>query len=189
VTETTKGGNIILSDLRIPDEVRPGETFTAQAVVKNGAAAIGPFDPDKCGLVPPGYKLKVVFTGPDGRENVKGPDCLGTTEIGSRSRTYEATFTAPESGLARVDALVRLPGSGKETSPLREETPVSTTATETPDAPGDSGSGGGWLDDSPDAPDGSGPFSELEGAASVATVLIVLVAVAWALDSGAELAG
>jgi hypothetical protein len=192
MAETTKGGNIILSDLRLPDEVRPGETFSAEAVVKNGAAYINPFDGDKCGLAPPGYKLEVVFSGPNGREKVKGPDCLGTTEIGSRSRTYSATFTAPKSGLTAVDVLVRLPGSGKKTSPLRETAPVSTTGTENPDSPGSDGSGGGgWFGDgaSGDNSSGSGPFADLENAANIGAALVVLLVIAWVLDSGAEIAG
>jgi hypothetical protein len=157
----TKGGNIILSDVRVPDYVEPGESFEVEAVVSNGALAIAPWDPDYCGnySTDEGYKIAVEFEGPDGRSVTKR-DCIGMTEVGTRDVTYTATFTAAQSGAARVEALVRMPGSGKETAVVSASADVTEQAPEQSDGPtpgdGDSSGGGNpWdLDDDNPIPDG-----------------------------------
>ncbi|WP_254272174.1 hypothetical protein [Haloarcula marina] len=70
----TKGGNIILRRVDVPDHVDPGESFEVDALVSNGAAYINPWDGDKCGLAPPGYTIEVDFHGPDGATRTKGAD-------------------------------------------------------------------------------------------------------------------
>jgi len=171
VSESVKSGNIILRDVSLPDDVAPGETFRVEAEVSNGAAYINPWDPDKCGLAPPGYSIEVVFEGPGGQSVVKGPDCLTTTEVGTRDRTYSATFTAPTAGRARVEAYVRLPGSGKRTQAMDASASISEGAPAVPDDPDDGGDGGG----------GSGP--DIEGSAKWIGIAIVAVALAWGADS------
>lgn len=152
----TKGGNIILSDVRVPDYVEPGESFEVEAVVSNGAAYINPWDPDKCGLAPPGYKIAVEFEGPDGRTITKRA-CHTTTEVGTRDVTYTATFSAPESGSARVEAKVRMRGSGKETPVVSASADVTEQSPEQSDGPtpgdGDGGGGNPWGNNAPEAPD------------------------------------
>jgi|GEM_PF-5040512 len=179
---STKGGNIILSRVSAPDNVEPGESFTVEALVSNGAAYINPWDPDKCGLAPPGYTLEVVFSGPGG-ERTAGPACHTTTEIGTRDETYTATFTAPESGgTVDVEAEVVLPGSGKSTSAEGDTVTVTSTRPEEPEDPGSnssggSGGGGGGGGGMPNF-SGSNPVDSLEsGAAAIGAVAVLLLLV------------
>jgi len=178
MSESTKGGNIILRSLSVPDDVEPGETFRAEAEVSNGAAYINPWDPDKCGLAPPGYKLEVVFEGPGGQSVVKGPACQPTTEVGTNDETYSATFTAPTAGRARVEVFVRLPGSGKRTQAIDASASVSEGEPAAPDYPGDDGDRG-------DGGDGGGSSSgpNIEGSAKWVAVAFVALALAWGADS------
>ncbi|WP_254272194.1 hypothetical protein [Haloarcula marina] len=145
----TKGGNIILRRVDVPDHVDPGESFEVDALVSNGAAYINPWDGDKCGLAPPGYTIEVDFHGPDGATRTKGPMCHTTTEVGTRDETYTATFTAPEDGgEVEIEANVRLPGSGMETGTESAVLTVAEGHVPTPEPPGDdsNGDGGGGLD-------------------------------------------
>jgi hypothetical protein len=179
-----KGGNVILRDVRVPDYVRPGEAFQAEADVSNGAAYINPWDPDKCGLAPPGYNIAVKFDGPDGRTVTKRA-CHTTTEVGTRDKTYTATFTAPQDGTsAYVSANVILSGSGQQTGELSASAAVTQS---TPDAPADSGSSTDDDGDSsrPWTPDKDPP--NLPNPADVGTgVLLALLLVGVALLSGRD---
>lgn len=179
----TKGGNIVLRDVRVPDSVRPGESFTAEAEVSNGAAYINPWDPDKCGLAPPGYKIAVEFEGPDGRTVTK-PACHTTTEVGSRDVTYSADFTAPDSGAARVEAKVRMRGSGKETAVVSASADVTDQAPEEPDDPTSGGGGNPW-----DLPDGGDNPIPDGGDVGLGVVLALLLVGGVLLTSGGPAVG
>lgn len=196
MTQRAKGGNIRLDEVRVPDTVRPGQTFTAEVDVSNGAKYINPFDGDKCGLAPPGYKINVEATGPDG-EAKDDDDCLGTTEVGVRTRTYTFDFTAPQSGEATVSANVTLRDSGEETGPERDTAEVSASAPENPDDPqddeanNDSGFNnpfnGGGGDGGGDGGGGGLPIPGLGGGSSEAIVgLVALLAVAWIISSSSD---
>lgn len=186
MSESTKDGNVILRSISVPDRVEPGETFQAEALVSNGAAWIGPFDPDFCDSND-GYRLSVVFEGPEGQRQVDGPKCHGLTAVRSKDETYSATFTAPQTGTATVEAFVRLPGSGKETGTVADSATVSATAGREPDTGDDS------EDDSnecpPWNPNCNSSDAGIGGAANAVFLLILLAILAWLADSGADLAG
>lgn len=185
----TKGGNVILRRVRTPDNVRPGESFEVEVDVSNGAAFIGPLEPDKCGLAPPGYKIEVVAIGPKGETQTKD-DCITTTEVGTRDETYSFTFQAPETtGQWSVGGNVRMRGSGKETGRVGGSLTVTNSPPKDAAAESDSGSsrqdngdGGGGTPDLPlsgdDLPDGN-----------LVLGVIGLLAVAWIASSGAEVVG
>jgi hypothetical protein len=148
----TKSGNVILREIDVPNQVAPGETFEATVTVSNGAGYINPLDGDKCGLVPPGYKIEVVCEGPDGTRSTD--DCITTTEVGTRDEQYEFVFTAPSGGenSTTVEAHVEMRGSGMSTDDETATVTVSDSAPAQSDSEGDSdnpfdlpsfGSGGG----------------------------------------------
>lgn len=144
--KTTKRGNVILSNVEIPDRIEPGEAFEANATVKNGAAAIGPFDPDRCGGTPVGYKISVEFDGPGFQHRTDGPKCHSITSIGANAREYSATFIAPDFGdEVSVSAEVVMGGSGKRTGEMSDTAALSAEPAETPSDPGDDVSGG-WFE-------------------------------------------
>lgn len=178
--ERTKGGNIALRRVDVPDAVEPGESFEAVATVSNGAAFINPWDGDKCGLAPPGYKLNVVFEGPDGTTIEKGPDCLGTTEIGANEKEYRAVFDAPESGRAEVDAHVRMENSGKTTGVVSASANVSEDAPTSSSPPGGSSNSG--LPDFDGGNGGGGPLAQVNG---LMTMVVVVMLIGALIESGA----
>jgi hypothetical protein len=193
MAETTKGGFVELRQVRAPDHVRPGQTFQVEADVSNGAFVIDPFDPDKCVSSVSGqggYKIVVVFDGPGQTEEVH--DCLRSAAVSTGDETYSTTMTAPESGRAWVDVLVRLPGSGKETGSIS----VSPTVTEEPpkDAPGDTGGDGGdgdsgWTPPWADGDGDDGPFAQVDQAVSAIVLIALLFAIAKLLESGSDILG
>ena len=188
---TTKGGNIILRRVSVPDQVDPGEPYEVNVQVSNGASYINPWEPDKCGLAPPGYKLTVVLRGPSGERLTKGPVCHTTTEIGTRDETDSFTVTAPQSGRAEVSAYVEMENSGKRTDKLEASSLVASEAPAQPDTgssdDGGGGGGSGLFDGSPDPTPGGG--TSFDTYAEGAGLLIVLLAIAWLADSGASIAG
>lgn len=187
---STKGGNIILRRVDAPDSVDPGQTFEVEAKVSNGAAYINPWDPDKCGLAPPGYKLEVEFYGPNGATRTVGPACHTTTEVGTRDETYSATFTAPETeGEVRVEANVRLVNSGKQTGTESATVTVSSGYVPGPEEPG--GDDGGSDDNSgnPLPEFGNGSGTQLKLAAAGLGVLVLLWLLAPYAQLGASLSG
>ena len=191
---TTKGGNIILRRVDTPDRVSPGEGYEIDVTVSNGAAYINPWDPDKCGLAPPGYKINVVIVGPNGERRESGEVCHTTTEIGSREETYSFELVAPETeDYAEVEAHVELVGSGKQTDSVASEFLVDAEESEQPDDPReDPGGDDGGNDDGGSAPwnnpGGSDPSDPLNIGGQMDKLLLVLglIALAWAADSGAE---
>jgi hypothetical protein len=195
VTESTKSGDIILRSVSVPDSVRPGKSFTAEAVVRNGAPFVGPFDDDGCnphsdrGI---GHRLQTVFEGPEYQTKTDGPRCHKRSAVGVNDVTYVATFVAPdETGTVTVSAYVELPGSGKRTDRMESQVTVTADAPAKPEDRDDSGSSDGWFGDGDDSNNNgdSGPFADLESAANVGAALVVLLLLAWVLDSGADLAG
>ena len=188
---TTKGGNIILRRVDTPDRVSPREGYEIDVTVSNGAAYINPWDPDKCGLAPPGYKLNVVIVGPNGERRESGEVCHTTTEVGSREETYSFELVAPESeDYAEVEAHVELVGSGKQTDSVASELLVSAEESEQPDNPRDGGGGndggdGSWTPPVGSTPDPSDPLN-IGGQIDKLLLVLGLIAVAWAADSGAE---
>lgn len=189
---TTKGGNIILRRVSVPDQVDPGEPYEVDVKVSNGAVFINPWDNDRChGDAYDGYKLKVVLTGPNGEELTKGPVCHLRTSIGTKDETYTFTVEAPQSGRAEVSAYVEMEKSGKRTDALEASTVVSSTPAEQPDTgssdDGGGGGGSGLFDGSPDPTPGGG--TSFDTYAKGAGVLLVLLAIAWLADSGASIAG
>lgn len=175
---TTKGGNIILREFSLPNSVRPGESVTAEVEVSNGASVIGPFDPDKCENVNPGYKTRVVLVHPDGTTQKSDTRCHGEAIVGTKDLTYTLTFTPPEtSGTHYYSAYVEMVGSGKTTESVDETVTVTETTPERPEDPSDGDeSGGGWdFGDVPDAPDAGGGV--LGGNLKVIGVLLVVIAV------------
>lgn len=194
MSETTKGGNVVLRSVSVPDTVAPGERFTVEATVRNGAAYIDPFDPDGCNVGASesrGYELEVNFDGPGRQEATDGPACHKSAVVGVNEVVYSTTFQAPETeGPEAVSATVKLLESGKETAAVSDRLTVTENAPSQPedrDGQGDTGPIFGDGSSDPNAPGGSGPFSDLEGTANIVVGLIVVVA--WALDSGAEIAG
>jgi len=188
---TTKGGNIILRRVSVPDQVDPGEPYEVNVQVSNGASYINPWEPDKCGLAPPGYKLTVVLRGPSGERLTKGPVCHTTTEIGTRDETYSFTVTAPQSGRAEVSAYVEMENSGKRTDKLETSTIVSSTPAAQPDSGGgdDGGGSGGASGLFGDSPTPNPTGTSFNTYAKGAGVILVLLSIAWLADSGSDIAG
>lgn len=194
---TTKDGNIILRSVDVPNQVDPGEPFDVDVEVSNGAAYINPWDPDKCGLAPPGYKLRVVLDGPSGEELTKTA-CHTTTEAHTRDETYRFTVSAPDAGRAEVEAHVEMRGSRKRTDTLEASTLVSDERAAQPDpGPNDDSSDSRWNlpgNDDESNDDNSNPFApdvdlDLGQQATLALGVVALLAVAWTVDSGADLLG
>lgn len=173
---STKDGNIVLREFSLPDSVRPGESVTAEVEVSNGALAIGPFDPDRCGTVGPGYKTRVVVVHPDGTEQKSDTRCHGTTEIGTKDLTYSITLTPPEtSDTHYYSAFVEMVGSGETTESVDETVTVTETTPErSDDSSQDDGSGEWDFDTDMPGPDSSGPFG---GNLKVIGMLLVVIAV------------
>lgn len=203
MSKSTKGGNVILRDVRVPDQVSPGETFEVEAEVANGALAINPWDPDACtddSLDDAAYELVVDFNGPNGETRQDGPFCLAITELGTKDTIKTATFTAPStSGTETIGANVRLPGSGKETGEVSDTLVVSGSDAETPEDT-DDGDGGGvdWGgDDDGNGDGGDGPQlpsfgpdgTGLKVAAGFVGVLLLLWLLAPYAQLGASLSG
>jgi len=185
---STKGGNVGLRRVSAPNQVDPGEPFQVDVEVSNGAAYINPWDPDKCGLAPPGYKIEVVLKTPAGETLSKGPLCHTTTEVGTRDVTYTFTVDAPDDpgGRAEVEAHVELAESGKRTDAVEASTLVSDEAASQPSDPG--GGGGGLPDDLPGGGDGgTGPLPDsIGGQVDRAVLLLGLLAVAWIAASASD---
>jgi len=190
---TTKGGNVILRRVSVPDQVDPGEPYEVDVKVSNGAGFINPWDPDRChGDAYDGYKLSVVLEGPNGEALTKGPVCHFRTTIGTKDETYTFTIDAPESGRAEVSAYVQLEHSGKRTDALEASTLVSDEQAAQPD-PGPSDDGGNGNDFIPDT-GGDSPVPDptsgsVDTYAKGAGLILVLIAIAWIADSGASIAG
>lgn len=133
---TTKGGNIILKEFTMPDGVMPGESITAEVEVANGALAIGPFDPDRCGTFSDGYKTQVVLVKPDGSEERSATKCIKKTEVGTKSEFFSFTFSAPETpGDHQYQAYVEMVGSGKTTDRVTESVNVTEQSPTQPSDP------------------------------------------------------
>jgi len=200
--ETTKGGNVILRNVRIPDTVEPGETFAAKADVDNGAAFINLLDPDQCnpGTLNTGYNLSVKFEGPDGTVKEDGPACHGVTENGSQREEYSKDFTAPmDADQATVKAWVVMRDSGKTTDAMSDTAEVSTEDPTQPEDPDDSYGDGpiGWNDGdgNNDDSDQNGPSlpdfglgDKLEGVGLLVVVALGVYLLVELGDSGAEVA-
>lgn len=194
MSESTKGGNVILEQVAVPaDAVEPGEPFEVSADVSNGAAYISFADADDCKRNhTAGYRLEVVFT-VNGETQVAGPACHLTTAVGKRTETYSKTFTVSDSGSVDVEAYVRLPGSGKETGEMSQTVTVTTDEVQESDPPAEED------DESADDDDSDGgnnplagifPFGGGGGGGLNALLgVVVLLAIAWMLDSGSDIAG
>ena len=187
MSESTKGGNVILRSVEAPDSVRSGESFTVEAVVSNGALVITGWDSDLCKghgeAEDGGYELQVVFEGPDGQTHTDGPNCHSTTTDGTRDLTYTATFTAPDYGdEAAVSAYVKLPNSGKRTDAI--ETRVAITDEEPEEPESRDTSGNNWLPGGGGGGDpggGGGPLSQIN---NMVTLIIVVMLIGAVMQSG-----
>jgi len=207
MSERTKGGNVILEQVLVPRTVEPGEPFEVEAKVSNGAGIINPWDKDHCrkpGATGPdgasGYSIEVVFE-VDGETRVSGPTCIRKTAFGKRTNTYSKTFTAPSyGGSVDVEAYVRLPGSGKETGKMSQTVTVSSDDVEETDPPADDDdTGDGNDNDGDDDNGGNNPLAGIfpflfpdgggGGGLNALVGVLVLLAIAWMLDSGSDIAG
>ena len=198
MSKSTKGGNVILRDVRAPSEVDPGQTFEVEADISNGALAISPWDADACTDNPgndAAYSMQVEFSGPGGATREAGPFCLAITELGTNDTTKTATFTAPStSGTYDVAANVRLDGSGSETGEVSETVTVSGTEAVEPPSNDDGDGGADWGGDDgdgdgPDTPTWGQDGQMLKLAAGGVALLVVLMVLAPYADIGASLAG
>lgn len=206
----TKRGNIILRRVSTPSLVAPGQGYEVEVKVSNGAAFINTWDPDSCGTTTPGYKIRVVLTGPNGEQRTKGPMCIHAATLGTGDETFTFTLQAPSSGGEQeVQAHVEMVNSGKRTDSALSSFLVDADDPEQADQPGDSDSadngddsgfpaygdadGDGtpnFLDDAPHDPSipagGGGPLNPLDGTAKKAMLLIGLLALAWFASSASN---
>ena len=210
MSESTKGGNVILEQVRVPaGGVEPDQPFEVEADVSNGATHVMPWDKDRCRKPGTsgsdaigGYTLEVVFE-VDGETRVAGPVCHRKVAFGKRTNTYSKTFTAP-SGDQWIDAEVhvRLPGSGKETKEMSKTISVDSEDAEEADSAADDdndNSDDGNGDDGNDDNGGSNPLAGIfpflfpdgggGGGLNALVGVLVLLAIAWMLDSGSDIAG
>jgi len=184
---TTKGGNVVLKELSVPTSVEPGETAAAEIRVKNRALEINPLDGGRCNNPRAGYKMRAGRTLPPGETVYANEKCVAGD---FSNHTWTETFEVPDDGGDyTVEAWIEMTGSGKTTDTLEQTLSVTSTLPETPpDDGGDGGNGGGGLPWSP--PEGStpSPSDPLNIGGQIDKLLLVvgLIAVAWAADSGAE---
>jgi len=184
---TTKGGNVILRRVDTPDRVAPGEGYEVEVQVRNGAQFINPLDPDSCGSSEPGYKIRVVLTVDGERWDTVGPTCHYAAALGGGDNTYTFTPRAPEtSGETEVEAHVEMVDSGKETDTVSSRILVDAEESEPADDPGDNDGGGlPWTPPDGPTPNPSDPLN-IGGQIDKLLLVVGLIAVAWAADSGAE---
>ncbi|WP_225334912.1 hypothetical protein [Halomicrobium urmianum] len=185
MTQTAKGGNLKLTDVRAPDHVQPGEAFDVEADVENWALFVNPWEADNCEATEgedAGYEIVVEFDGPGSQTQDVGPMCHPITEIGAKNETYTATFTAPDSSdSVTVSANVHLPGSGDNTGEETATVTVESGESATPEDPDDDGGGWPGLTGGDDTDGGGqGPLAYFlpEWAGPVAG-LILLLALLW----------
>lgn len=138
-----KNGNLFLEDIVVdPQQPAPGSPITVYATVSNGAYIIGP-GPDCCGPscgIPGGgalngwaYRVRTSWQF-GGSTDETSEQCLGGTEVGTKSREHTLEMSAPhQTGTSTLVVTLALPGSGESASTTRSVT-VST---------GDGGDGGG----------------------------------------------
>ncbi|WP_436924956.1 hypothetical protein [Halosimplex amylolyticum] len=200
MSETTKGGNVILRNVRVPDTVEPGETFTAEADVDVGGVFVNPLDPDHCNNASgagAGYTLSVEFEGPDGTVKEAGPTCQLMTEVGENRSTYSKDFTAPMyDEQATVSARVVMRDSGKSTDEMSDTAEVSRDAPTEPENPdytdgGSTGDNVNWNPPDPDDSDGPqfpdfGIGDKLEGVGLLVVVLIGVYLLVEMTEAGVE---
>ncbi|GAB7012042.1 hypothetical protein [Halolamina salina] len=184
---TTKGGNVVLKELALPDSVEPGEMAEAQIRVKNRAIVINPLDGDRCNNPVAGYKMRAGLTLPSGETVYTNEKCVAGD---FSNHTWAKTFEVPDDGGDyTVEAWVEMTGSGKTTDTLEQSLSITSTPPETPDDGGsddnDGGNGLPWLPSGGSTPDPSDPLN-IGGQMDKLLLVVGLIAVAWAADSGAE---
>ena len=188
---TTKGGNVVLKEVSVPTSVEPGETAAVDIRVKNRALVINPFDGDRCNNPIAGYKMRAGLTLPSGETVYTNEKCVAGD---FSNHTWTKTFQVPdEGGDYTVEAWIEMTGSGKTTDTLEQSLSATSTPPVTPpdDGGSDDGDDGGSLPwTSPDEPnvDPSDPLN-IGGQLDKLLLVLGLVAVAWAADSGAEVVG
>jgi hypothetical protein len=183
LSESTKGGNVILRRVSVPDHVDPGEAFEVDVKVEVGGAYVDPWDPDKCGPAEDGYRIEVVLDTDAGRLT-KGPTCQLITEIGETEQIYTFSAMAPISGRAEVEAHLRLPGSGKQTDSVEASALVTDEPPEEANDPGN----GNSNDENGDPNNGNNPLNDLFGGSlGQLKWVVVLALIAWVLSSTSDI--
>jgi hypothetical protein len=185
VAESTKGGNVILRSVTVPDNVDPGDPVEVEAQVENGAAVIGPFDPDRCAgdTMDPGYHTTVEFEGPDGTVKTAGPTCLKGAAVGTGETDFTRSFYGLPAGDHRFSARVVMRDSGKSTDWMSDSTVVSENTVQSPEdtensTPGDDSEDDNSNDPLPDVNAG------LSGIGALVVGVVVLVVILESTSKG-----
>lgn len=183
---TTKGGNVLLKDVSLPGSVEPGEPMVAEVSVKNRAAWINPLDGDRCNNPFAGYKMRVGYVTPSGETKYTNEKCVAG-DGSSQTWSVEGLTAPEEEGSYDFEAWVEMTGSGKTTDSLTQSFSVTSTPVETPDDDGGNTDDGlSWDPPTDDpVPDPSDPLN-IGGQIDKLLLVVGLIAVAWAADSGAE---
>lgn len=198
--EYTKGGNLGITGLNVPDNPRPGEAKKIIVDVENTAAFIGPFDDDKCiKNATKGYDVDIIVELPDGSQRPTNT-CLLKGGIATNAITIEEPFTVPSTeGEYTVRAKLELEGSGKSTAWVEEAVMVTRDPAEAPavDDENDSSVEYPWTGDGNNNPgDGGNPLDdltpdvgqELQGIGLLIVLLIGVYLLVQLPESGAEVA-
>jgi hypothetical protein len=187
MTESTKGGNVVLKNVHVPDSPRPGSLMTVEAVAENHAKVISPWgDADRCGTTPPGYRVEAEFRLPDGSIVTEGPACISNTDLPGADHTFDTDVAAPESeGQHEIQARLTLPGSGRQTGWMSQTFHFpADSATEPDRQDGGSGIDFGLGGDGGGDAGGSDPFNMgLSQQATLALIVVAILAVAWLADN------
>ena len=198
---TTKGGNVLLKDVSLPGSVEPGESLVAEVTVKNRAAWINPFDGDRCNNPFAGYKMRIGYLTPSGETKYTNEKCVAG-DGSSQTWSVEGLTAPEEEGSHDFEAWVEMTGSGKTTDSITQSFSVTSTPVETPDDDGANNSDDGLrpLGDAdgdghrnfadpephnPEVPSGGGPLN-IGGQIDKLLLVLGVLAIAWAADSGAE---
>lgn len=149
-----------VSEVDLPESLKPGDRATARIDATNTSNFIGPWDDDRCSKGNNyGIRVEGVLIGPNGEEYVGDTVCAPQHDIvASYEVTSRVSFEAPETdGTHRYEAFVRTAETGEESGRVSGSVDVFEDAEDAPEEPPEDDDGGTW-DFSGDGDGGGNPF-------------------------------
>lgn len=176
-----------VSEVDLPESLKPGDRATARIDATNTSNFIGPWDDDRCSKGNNyGIRVEGVLIGPNGEEYVGDTVCAPQHDIvASYEVTARVSFEAPETdGTHRYEAFVRTAETGEESGRVSGSVDVFADAADAPEEAPEDDDGGTWEfggdGDSGSGPLGSNVFEQVD-------TLILLVVVFGAMYAAGNL--